>query len=171
VGQKIAVSSLALACFVLGVFPAVLLDILPFAGDWSYTTFTTGHILEGLVLAILGVVGFYVARGVINRIGVAPDVDALYNPAVFYGTRVTARATTGGYAAVDTAAVRLARVSAWAVNEPREAIESMLPRGAHGWYDKRVTSTPGETGLRVGIGETILVISLVLSAVLFVVLF
>ena len=169
-GQKVAVSSLAVACFALGVVPALLLDVLPFAGDWSYTTFTVGHILEGLVLAVLGVVGFYVARGAINRIGVAPDVDALYNPAVFYGTRVTARATTGGYAFVDSAAVRLARVSAWAVNEPRDAIESALPRGAHGWYDKRVTSTPGETGLRVGIGETILVISLVLSAVLFVVL-
>jgi multicomponent Na+:H+ antiporter subunit D len=169
-GQKVAVSSLAVACFVLGVVPALLLDVLPFAGDWSYTTFTGGHILEGLVLAILGVVGFYIARGAINRIGVVPDVDAIYNPAVFYGTRVTARATTGSYAFVDSGAVSLARVSAWAVNEPREAIGSMLPRGAHGWYDKRVESTPGETGLRLGIGETILVVSLVLSAVLFVVL-
>ena len=102
--------------------------------------------------------------------GVAPDVDAIYNPVVFYGTRLTARATTGGYAVVDTAAVRLARVSAWTINEPREAVESALPRGARGWYDERVESTPGKTGLRVGIGETVLVVSVVLSAVILVVM-
>jgi multicomponent Na+:H+ antiporter subunit D len=170
VGQKVAVSSLALACFVLGVAPGLLFGILPLSGEWTSHPFTVSHIAEGIVLAVLGVVGFYVARGAINRIGVAPDIDALYNPAVFYGTRVTARATTRGYALVDSGAVSLARVSAWAVNEPRDAVERALPRGARGWYDKRVTSTPGETGLRVGIGETILVISLVLSAVLFVVL-
>ena len=169
-GQKVAVSALALACFVLGVVPGLLFGILPLSGEWTAHPFTVSHILEGLVLAVLGVVGFYVARGAINRIGVAPDVDAIYNPVVFYGTRVTARATTDGYAAVDTAAVRLARVSAWTVNEPREAVESALPRGVRGWYDERVSSTPGETGLRVGIGEAVLVVSLVLTAVLFVVL-
>ncbi|MDZ7688734.1 MAG: Na(+)/H(+) antiporter subunit D [Halobacteriales archaeon] len=169
-GQKAAVSSLAVACFALGVAPGLLFGILPLSGEWTSHPFTVSHIAEGLVLALLGVVGFYVARGAINRIGVAPDVDAAYNPAVFYGTRVTARATTGGYALVDSGAVSLAHVSAWVVNEPRDAVERVLPSEAHGWYDERVANTPGETGLRVGIGETVLVISLVLTAIIFVVL-
>ena len=168
-GQKAVVSSLALACFVLGVAPGGLLGILPFGGEWSYTTFTTGHVLEGLVLAAVGAVGFYAARGPINRIGVLPDVDAAYNPVVFYGTRGLARGTTEAYAAVDRGVVGLARLCVRVVNEPREAVERVVPEGYRERYEERVSSTPGETGIRVGIGEGVLIVSLVLSVALLLV--
>jgi len=169
-GQKAVVSSLALACFVLGVAPGLLFSILPLSGEWTSHPFTTSHIAEGLVLAALGAVGFYAARGPINRIGVLPDIDAAYNPAVFYGTRGVVHATTDAYAAVDRGVVGFARLCARAVNKPREAIERAVPVRYRERYEERVASTPGETGLRVGIGMGVLVVSLVLSGVLFVVM-
>jgi multicomponent Na+:H+ antiporter subunit D len=166
-GQKAVVSSLAAACFTLGVAPELLFSILPLSGEWTAHPFTTGHIAEGIVLAVFGVVGFYVARGAINRIGVAPDVDSAYNPGVFYGTRGVARATTATYAAADRGVVRLARVCVHAVNEPRDTVEGVLPEGTREWYEELVKSKPGETGLRAGIGESVLVVAAVLAVVIY----
>lgn len=166
-GQKVAVSSLAVACFALGVAPGLLFSILPLSGEWTAHPFTVGHLIEGFVLAVLGVVGFYLVRGAISKAGPGSDVDAAYNPAVFYGTRGFARGTTAAYAGVDAAAVRLARFCVRAVNQPAETVRSVLPDGARERYEKRVNDKPGETGLRAGIGDTVLVVSLVLAVVLY----
>ncbi|MFW5983666.1 MAG: Na(+)/H(+) antiporter subunit D [Halobacteria archaeon] len=167
VGQKLVISALAVACFVLGVYPELLFSILPMSGEWTAHPFTTGHLIEGFVLAGLGLVGFYVARGAISRVGVIPDIDSAYNPAVFYGTRAVARGTTRSYAVVDSAVVRIARFCARAVNEPAETLRRLLPEGARARYDERVENKPGETGVRAGIGESVLIVSLVLALVLY----
>ncbi|MCX2819346.1 Na(+)/H(+) antiporter subunit D [Haladaptatus sp. F3-133] len=167
IGQKLTVSALAVACFVLGVAPGLLFGILPLSDEWTAHPFTTGHLLEGFTLAALGIAGFYVARGAISRIGVARDVDSVYNPGVFYGTRAVARFTTMAYTAVDSGAVRLAGFCTRAVNQPAETARRLLPEGARETYDERVAKKPGETGTRAGIGETVLMLSLVLAVVMY----
>jgi multicomponent Na+:H+ antiporter subunit D len=167
VGQKVAVSSLAVACFALGVAPGLLFSILPLSGEWTAHPFTVSHLIEGFVLALLGIVGFYVARGAISKVGSGRDVDAAYNPAVFYGTRAFARGTTTVYAGVDASVVRLAQFCVRAVNQPTETVQAILPDGLRERYEERVNSKPGETGLRAGIGDTVFVVSLVLAVILY----
>jgi len=166
-GQKLAVSSLAVACFALGVAPGLLFSLLPLSGDWAAHPFTVSHILEGLVLAVLGVAGFYAASGAIRRVGVARDVDSVYNPAVFYGTRAAARVTTATYAAVDAAVVRAARFCGRAVNQPADTVRRNLPVRWREGYDERAEKKPGATGARAGIGESVLVVVLALAVLLY----
>ncbi len=168
-GQRVSMAGAAAACVFFGVFFGAFFDILPTFEPLAHP-YSTSHILKGLGLATAGVIGFYATKRALDRVHGAPDVDAAYNPAVFYGTRGVVHGTTEGFAAIDRGVVRLAKSFVWAVNEPREAVESAVPARYADAYSDRVGSTPGETGTRIGIGESVLVVSGVLVVVLYVVL-
>ncbi|MFW5929712.1 MAG: hypothetical protein ACOCT0_04765, partial [Halobacteriota archaeon] len=55
-----------------------------------------------------------------------------------------------------TRAVEVAR-------EPGDAVEGALPSSVRERYVERRASTPGDTGLRLGIGEAVVVTSLLLA--------
>jgi len=169
IGQRVSMAGAAAACVLFGVFYGVFFDILP-SFEPLANPYSASHILKGLGLATAGVVGFVATKRALDRVHGAPDVDAAYNPTVFYGTRVVVRGTTEGFAAIDRGVVRLAKLFVWAVNEPREAAERVVPAKYRSKYEERVESTPGETGTRTGIGESAMVVTAVLVAVLYVVL-
>jgi multicomponent Na+:H+ antiporter subunit D len=122
VGQKIAMVAVAVPCVVLGVYPPALFALLPDTGSYEYTTFTVGHVQEGLILAALGVVGFVVLKKPLGKVGRVPDVDYLYNRAGFYGTRALVVGTTELYAAVDRLVVAGSSAVAGAVRDPAGAL-------------------------------------------------
>ncbi|WP_135830098.1 Na(+)/H(+) antiporter subunit D [Halorussus halobius] len=117
-GQTVAMLSVAALCVFYGVFDGALFALLPFdvtsdaAVSHVYETYTFDHVVEGLALAAIGFVGFVLVKKPLERYGGdVPDVDAIYSPASFYGTRALVVGVTELYAAVDRVAVGLARTS------------------------------------------------------------
>jgi multicomponent Na+:H+ antiporter subunit D len=155
-GQQVAMVSVAVLCVVYGLFPDALFAILP-GGEYEYTTFTVGHLVEGFGLAAAGAVGFVLLKRPLSKVGRVRDVDALYNPLAFYGTRALVRGVTGTYAAVDRAAVRAAEGSMWAAGNPRDALRRVGYDPTHG--DERHAPRT----LDLNVGSSVLVLAAVVS--------
>jgi len=126
-GQSVAMVTVAVLCVLLGLVPETLFAVLPYdvtdhhVVSHAYHTYTTSHILEGVALAAAGLVGFALVKKPLSKLGRVPDVDNLYNPALFYGTRWLVVGVTELYAAVDRAAVRTADATAAVVTAPGAA--------------------------------------------------
>ncbi|WP_129115168.1 Na(+)/H(+) antiporter subunit D [Halegenticoccus tardaugens] len=155
-GQQVAMVTVAVLCVAYGVFPDALFAILPDAADIDYVTFTVGHVAEGLALAAAGVVGFVLLKKPLSKVGRVPDVDALYNPAAFYGTRGLVRGVTDAYAAVDRGVVAASAGAVWAARNP----EAALRRATGG---ARAGTGENPTSLRIGIGTSVLVLAVVVT--------
>ncbi|TQQ81757.1 Na(+)/H(+) antiporter subunit D [Halonotius roseus] len=118
-GQTVAMVAVAALCVYYGVFDGALFALLPFdvtdpaVVEEVYTTYTVPHVVEGVILGLLGLLGFALVKKPLSKLGRVPDVDSLYNPAVFYGGRGVIVGVTEGYAAVDRAVMRtIARAKA-----------------------------------------------------------
>ena len=128
VGQSVAMVAVAALCVFYGVFDSALFALLPYdvttepIVSHAYTTYTVDHIVEGVALAVIGLVGFVLVKKPLSAVGRVPDIDDLYNPAVLYGTRALVVGTTELYAAVDRAAVTLTNVSNSVVTDPRSTV-------------------------------------------------
>ena len=157
-GQSVAMVGVAVLCVAYGVFDGALFAILPFdvttetVVSHAYVTYTTDHVLEGVVLAAAGLVGFAATKKPLSKLGRVPDVDSLYNPAVFYGTRELVVGVTELYAAVDRGVVEAARRSVRVVTDPQAAVE-------RAGFDAEV---------RFGIGRSVLTLAIVAAVALFV---
>lgn len=165
-GQTIAMFVVAGLCVLFGIYPDALYAILPLGGQWEAHPYTLGHIGEGLALATAGVVGFALLKSPLEKVGGnVPDVDALYNPVVFYGTRKLVVTVTETYAAVDRLVVRAAEGTTWAARHPEELalrIGTALPAGTvHSrWQGDQ---PPARRFLRASIGTGVFVLSLVIA--------
>jgi len=163
-GTSAAMGLVAVLCVVYGLFDSTLFAILPFdvtskaVVEKAYTTYTVDHLVEGVALAVIGLVGFFATKKPLSKLGRVPDVDRLYNPLVFYGTRAVVVGVTELYAAVDRVVVAAASTTVWAVEQPREAIAAV------GASDEEPLS------LRAGIGTSVLVLAVVVTVGLVVML-
>jgi len=175
VGQSIGMVLVAILCVVLGLYPAALFEILPGgqvlgwqtfeASHYEFEVFTTGHLIEGVGLAVAGLVGFAILRGALHRVGTVPDVDWVYNRGGFYGGRWLVVGVTELYALVDRGAVWLADTSIGVAQDP-ESYVRRVPQAEAALGD------PGERykPLRSGIGRSILLVTLVATVVLVAIL-
>ncbi len=159
-GQSVAMVAVAALCVVYGVYDAALFTILPFdvttetVVSHAYVTYTPTHVVEGLALAAAGLIGFLVVKRPLSKLGRVPDVDSLYNPAVFYGTRGLVVGATELYAAVDRLIVRLTRLTVQAVRDPQDVV-------------RRVGA---DVEIRAGIGRSVLVLTLAAAVAMLVLL-
>jgi multicomponent Na+:H+ antiporter subunit D len=157
-GQTVAMVSVAALCVVYGVFDGALFALLPYdVTDSSvvshvYVTYTVDHILEGLALAAIGLVGFVLIKKPLSSVGRVPDVDSLYNPAVLYGTRAIVVATTDLFAVVDRAVVTVTNVAGEILRNPEAALERFTDRDS--------------VQLRGDIGTSVALVALVIVGVL-----
>jgi len=123
--QQAAMLLVAALCVFYGVFDGALFGLLPFdVTDETvvahvYHTYTVPHVVEGVALAVIGLVGFAVLKKPLSKVGRVPDVDAGYNPLTFYGTRAVVHGVTETYAAVDRAVVAAADRAAAVRADPR----------------------------------------------------
>ena len=127
--------------------------------------FWRNNIGEGLALAFAGVVGFAVLKKPLAKIGgKVPDIDALYNPAAFYGTRALVVGVTETYAAVDRTVVGGVETAIWIVHNP-DAVAMRIESATPPW----ILDIPGDGQavpagyLRASIGTGILLLSVVIS--------
>ncbi|SFR44264.1 MULTISPECIES: Na(+)/H(+) antiporter subunit D [Halorubrum] len=158
-GQAAAMVTVAVLCVAYGIFDGALFALLPFdvtdgaVVDHVYVTYTVPHVIEGALLGVLGLIGFALTKKPLSKLGRVPDVDSLYNPAVFYGSRGLVVGVTELYAAVDRAAVGFARLTIRTVTEPQAAV-------------RRVG---GDVDIKSGIGRSVLVLTVAVGVALFAV--
>ncbi len=172
-GQTIAMVFVAGLCVLYGLYPDALFALLPGSGAVQAHPFTGAHILEGLALAGAGLIGFVLLRGPLHRVGLVPDIDALYNRIALYGTRGVVRTIGVVYGSADRVARTLADGAYQFVDDPIGGLDNLLQRFS---TDSRVgTLAPaahdGTTyHLRAGIGRTVLAMVAFTLIVLVVVL-
>ena len=158
-GQTVAMVSVAALCVGYGVFDGALFAILPFdvtseaAVEHVYHTYTVPHVIEGVALGVAGLVGFYLTKKPLAKLGRVPDVDSVYNPAAFYGTRALVVGVTETYAAVDRGVVEVTRGIVRAVTDPETVYA-------------QVVETDDSNPLRAGIGLSILVLAVFVTVAL-----
>ncbi|MBP1987899.1 Na(+)/H(+) antiporter subunit D [Halolamina salifodinae] len=127
-GQSVAMVTVAALCVFFGVADGALFSLLPFdvtdkaVVSHVYHTYTVSHVAEGVALAVAGLIGFGLVKKPLSGLGRVPDIDRLYNPATFYGTRYLVVGVTELYARVDDAAVALAKFSVRTAKDPDAAI-------------------------------------------------
>ncbi len=182
-GQTVAMLSVGGACVVLGILWWEFTDLLPLvdgatvtiAGtDSTLTPYSTGHLLDAAILITVSVVGFKLIRKPLSKVDLG-DPATLINPAMYHLGRATMRGVEGTYAAVDAAAVSLVRTCYWAGNNPALAVDQTA-RYLPDWIlevDERKPADGGRPStihLRASIGTTVLLITLILTAILLLVL-
>ncbi|MDH5020723.1 Na(+)/H(+) antiporter subunit D [Halobacterium rubrum] len=155
-GQSVAMVTVAALCVVYGLFPGALFALLPFDVTSAavvahvYHTYTTSHILEGVALAALGLVGFALVKKPLSGLGRVPDVDNVHNSVTFYATRALVVGVTELYAAVDRVVVATASATTAAVRAP-------------GAVAGRVTGSDDPVSLRADYSTSILLVAVVLA--------
>jgi multicomponent Na+:H+ antiporter subunit D len=166
-GQTIAMGSIAALCVIYGVYPDALFAILPSEGAADARPFVLDHLLEGVAIVAVALIASVVVRRPLARVHSVPDVDRVYNPSVFYVTRVVTGGVTRAGAALDRIAVALARGSTSLVRSPERAVTVIPGLGGQ-------INTDNESGydhpLRAGIGFSILVLVVIVAITLFAVL-
>ncbi|WP_256390635.1 Na(+)/H(+) antiporter subunit D [Natronoarchaeum rubrum] len=163
-GQSVGLISVAALCVLFGIRPPALYELLPYS-DYAienYRAYTAFHVGEVLVLVAIALVGFVILKGPLKKVGKVPDVDAIYNPIAFYGTRGLVVGVTELYAAVDRAAVRFVGFVTDVAADPESAVAA-TPLG------DRVEDEYAHP-LRAGFGTSILLVTLVATLVLLAVL-
>ena len=156
-GHAVVTLAIAGACLTLGLAYGLLFSQLPATDAWTTDPYSSRHLLEKGLLVATGVVAFRLAKPLFARLEGGIDVDRVRDPLVFYGTRVLVSGLESGSSALDAQVARLGWGVVDAVQEPAPRIRGALPPAWRDRYDRRRASTPGETGLRVGIGTSLLV--------------
>ncbi|MHC3380100.1 Na(+)/H(+) antiporter subunit D [Haloarcula sp. H-GB5] len=158
--QSVAMVSVAALCVIYGVYDTALFAILPFdvtseaVVHHVYKTYTIPHLIEGVVLAVLGLIGFAVTKKPLSKLGRVPDIDSVYNPAVFYGFRGLVVGVTELYAAVDRAVVQATSIVTRTVTSPNDVIARLR--------DDDTLVHP----MRAGIGLSILILAVFVTIAL-----
>jgi multicomponent Na+:H+ antiporter subunit D len=167
-GQQIAMATVAVLCVYYGFAHGALFSLLPGGSSLDYTVFTTGHLVEGFGLAVIGLVAFVAVKRPLERVGgTVPDVDYLYNRLSFFGSRGLVVAVTELYAAVDRVVVRTAKTVVWMFRNPIPALSTTAP-----WLLPEQTRANGaeevHPELQADIGQATFLVVAVLLGTLFV---
>ncbi len=179
-GQTVALFSVGGACVVLGL-PAVgwpiFTDLLPLVDGTtvtgqssSLTPYSVGHLTDALVLITVSVVGFRLIRKPLSKLEFN-DPALILNPATYYTGRWSMLAVTETYRAADSLAVTFVRRCYWIGNNPTLAVmrfTRQLPDAVTGGGHPTQTNggVPSRIYLRASIGTTVLLITIVLTVVL-----
>ncbi len=182
-GQTVAMFSVGGACVALGL-PAVgwpvFTDLLPLvdgvtitheAGDQSaLTPYSVGHLTDAAILIAVSVVGFKLIRKPLSKLDLE-DPALVVNPATYYTGRWSMLAVTETYRAVDRTAVNFVRRCYWIGNNPTFAVDRVarrLPDSIVGVQEPAQTNggEPSRIHLRASIGTTVLLVTVVLTVVL-----
>ena len=142
-GQSVAMIAVAALCVFYGVVVPTsplasvvpsdlgLFSILPFdvtsgaVVDHVYETYTVDHIVEGVVLGVLGLIGFALTKKPLSKLGRVPDVDAIYNRMMFFGGRGLVGGVTELWAGVDRAVMRTVATAKRVGSNPQAAVERL----------------------------------------------
>jgi multicomponent Na+:H+ antiporter subunit D len=182
-GQTTAMFSVGGACVVLGLpmvgWP-VFSDLLPLIDgtQWlgpggeenTLDPYSVGHLTDAAILIAVSTVGFKIIRKPLSKLDYA-DPALIFNSAGYHLGRTSMLAVTELYAAVDRAVVNIVTSCYWIGNNPVLAVDAAarrLPNWIVEVEDRRPTDggRPSTIHLRASIGLTVLLLTVVLTIVL-----
>ncbi|SDK91047.1 Na(+)/H(+) antiporter subunit D [Natronorubrum texcoconense] len=180
-GQITAMFSVGGACVVLGLpvigWP-VFTDLLPLIDGTEFlgpggegqtlTPYSIGHLQDAAILIAVSAVGFKLIRKPLSKLDYS-DPALIVNPITYHVGRGTMRATTGTYAAVDNAVVSFVKRCYWVGNNPVLAVDAAARRLPMVDAEERRPADGGRPStihLRISIGTTVLLLTIVLTVVL-----
>ncbi|AUX08894.1 multicomponent Na+:H+ antiporter subunit D [Halalkaliarchaeum desulfuricum] len=158
--------AIAAACVFFGLNYGVLFSLLPATDAWATDPYSTSHLIEGFAIVAAGLVGFVLAKGVLDRLHGGVDVDVLQDRMAFYGMRWLVGAITATYRVVDDRASAVGWTAGRAVRAPVETIAGLLPPGFEDRYRRRARRTPGETGTKLSLRSCLYLTALVIAVAL-----
>ncbi|SEU04339.1 Na(+)/H(+) antiporter subunit D [Natrinema hispanicum] len=180
-GQTVAMFGLGGACLLFGVWWEGLADLAPtlhahgghftFAypgGEGTLHPYSPSHLETAGILTGVAAVTFAVVRKPLSKLDLGDPAMVVY-PVTYYGSRWTMLAVTETYAAVDAAVVGAVKRCYWAGNNPVLAVEAAARRLPLVEVDERQPTDGGRPStihLRASIGTTVLLLTLVLTVVL-----
>ncbi|MEM1080539.1 MAG: Na(+)/H(+) antiporter subunit D [Pseudomonadota bacterium] len=127
--MRIAMILFAAGCIVLGVFPSLLYNLLPYANE--YVPYTADHVVTQLQLLLFAGLAFFVLLPLMKRTDtVSLDFDWVYRvglPALLRGIERVARRL--GDLLSNTVAVLGQRLKVWFTEKPYQLFSSRSPMG------------------------------------------
>ncbi|WP_247004797.1 Na(+)/H(+) antiporter subunit D [Halosolutus gelatinilyticus] len=179
-GQTVAMLAVGGACLFLGVWWQGLVDFLPgiegthfYYGEGSeghLHPYSLGHLEETAMLLAVSLVGFAVIRKPLSKIDL-PDPATVVVPITYYTGRWSMLAVTDAFSAVDRIVVGFVTRCYWVGNNPTLAVDEAAHRLPN-WIVDVEERRPADGGrpstihLRASIGTTILLLTLLLTVIL-----
>ncbi len=180
-GQTVAMLGLGGACLLFGVWWQGLADLAPtlhghgghftfsyYGGEGTLHPYSLGHLETAGILTGVAAVAFVIVRKPLSKLDLGDPAMVVY-PATYYVSRWSMLAVTETYAAVDAAVVGAVRRCYWIGNNPVLAVDSAARRLPLVDVDERRPTDGGRPStihLRAGIGTTVLVLTVVLTVIL-----
>ena len=128
-GMHVGMALTATVNVAIGVYPALLYNLMPFAVD--YQPYTTPHVIQTLQLLLFTGLGFWLlAEKLGGTATISLDADWLYRRPARLAYRVAVEGTSRAFSAVDSASLRTARLLANLSADPVGYL--MLAAGANG---------------------------------------
>ncbi|UHQ95443.1 Na(+)/H(+) antiporter subunit D (plasmid) [Haloterrigena alkaliphila] len=185
-GQTVAMLGLGGACLLFGVWWQGLADLAPtvanngghfeFAypggGESELHPYSRSHLETAGILTAVGVVTFAVVRKPLSKLDLGDPARVVF-PAGYYLGRWSMLATTELYRLVDAAAVGLVTRCYWIGNNPVLAVDAAARRLPMVDVEDRRPADGGRPStihLRTGIGTTVLLLTIVLTVILWLLL-
>nr|WP_195892509.1 Na(+)/H(+) antiporter subunit D [Halopiger goleimassiliensis] len=180
-GQTVAMLGLGGACLLFGVWWQGLADLAPLAevhdgvietiypgGETHLFPYSFSHLETAAILTGVAAVTFVVVRKPLSKLDLPDPATVLY-PAGYYVGRWSMLATTELYAAVDRIVVGLVKRCYWVGDNPVLAVDAAARRlPVVDVEDRRPADggRPSTIHLRTSIGTAILLLTIVLTVVL-----
>nr|WP_238717561.1 Na(+)/H(+) antiporter subunit D [Natronorubrum halophilum] len=182
-GQLVAMLGLGGACLLFGVWWQGLADLAPTidaqGGHFGFTypggeselhPYSTSHLETAGILTAIGLVTFVVVRKPLSKLDLSDPATIVF-PAGYYLGRWSMLAVTGIFAAVDAAAVGFVKGCYWIGNNPVLAVDAAARRLPLVEVEERRPADGGRPStihLRTGIGTSVLLLTILLTIVLWV---
>ncbi|QLK26683.1 Na(+)/H(+) antiporter subunit D [Natrinema zhouii] len=180
-GQTVAMLGLGGACLLFGVWWQGLADLAPtlhaqaghfeFAypgGESELHPYSSSHLETAGILTAVAAVTFVLVRKPLSKLDLGDPVMVVY-PATYHLSRWTMLAVTETYAIVDAAVVGAVKRCYWAGNNPVLAVDAAARRLPLVDVDDRQPTDGGRAStihLRTSIGTSVLLLTLVLTVIL-----
>lgn len=182
-GQTIAMIAVGGACLSLGIWWHEFVNFLPGiegaafeypGGEGHLHPYSTSHLTESAKLLTVSLVGFAVIRKPLSKLDL-PDPATVVAPLTYYLGRGSMLAVTETFAAVDSVVVSFVKQCYWVGNNPALAVDETARR-LPSWMVDIEERRPADGGrpstihLRASIGLTVLLLTIVLTIVLWILL-
>ncbi|QLG48416.1 Na(+)/H(+) antiporter subunit D [Natrinema halophilum] len=178
-GQTVAMLGLGGACLLFGVWWQGLAELAPTIHDLGFQyhgeekhlhPYSVGHLETAGILTAIALVAFPLIRKPLSKLDLGDPAMVVY-PVTYYVSRWTMLAVTRTYAAVDAVVVGVVKRSYWVGNNPVLAVDAAT-RPLPDWLvdnDARRSADGGRPStihLRAGIGTTVLMLTVILTVIL-----
>lgn len=146
--QATAMVPVAIACLGLGLLYGSFFELLPASDQWSTSPYSRRHLLEKVVLFVVGAVLFVAGKPTLDRLNGGTDIDTIRDPLVFGATRASVRTVSSVFGTAATLERSTQRTVSKLLYDPVETVAAALPPRIERLYRAYTTGATGTTGIQ-----------------------